>query len=115
MLTAHDLPVTAPCDVSWAELDGEGRARMCARCDRTVHDLSMLRLSEVAALVAEPGQTCVRYEHRSDGRLVMPVASVESATQSLAAALPGVLRSEGAERVLRLAQLATMIRSAFGG
>lgn len=46
-----NLPSASPCDVSWAEMDGDGRVRRCSRCGKQVYDVVSLPRSEALALV----------------------------------------------------------------
>ena len=35
-----------PCDEKWQAMTPEGRARVCGRCDKAVHDLSLYSIDE---------------------------------------------------------------------
>jgi hypothetical protein len=56
-----------PCDEPWEAMAPAGCARICARCDKAVHDLSLHTFDEAEALLrADPG-TCVRARIDADG------------------------------------------------
>ena len=58
----RDLKVSfpTPCGERWEIMSPAGRARVCARCDKAVHDLSQFELGEAEAMLrAKPG-ACVR-------------------------------------------------------
>jgi hypothetical protein len=73
------ITIANPCDEDWDAMVGDDRVRMCARCDKQLHDLSRLTRAEATRLVAEPAQAgdddaqesvCVRLVRRSDGTVV---------------------------------------------
>ncbi len=49
----RDLRVSfpKPCDERWEAMAPEGRARLCARCDTVVHDLSQFEPDEAGLTV----------------------------------------------------------------
>lgn len=68
-----DVPITTPCGADWNAMSPAGaRARLCAQCDKTVHDLSAMKSAEVEALVAA-GPLCVRYLYDVHGRILFDV------------------------------------------
>lgn len=70
------IRIAEPCSESWAGMTGErdgldDRRRTCAKCDKTVHDLSQLTRAEVEVLVATGRNLCGRYFQRHDGAVVL--------------------------------------------
>lgn len=52
-----------PCGNTWDTLDGDGKARHCAACNRQVHNLAALTPEGFEALqAAEPDRLCVVWE-----------------------------------------------------
>jgi hypothetical protein len=64
---AIDIP--APCSEAWKSMAGSERTRHCARCDRQIHNLSVLSEAEIAEL-ASRADVCVSLEVKGDGTLV---------------------------------------------
>ncbi|MCA9300002.1 MAG: hypothetical protein KDA28_13100 [Phycisphaerales bacterium] len=66
-----DVRIASPCPMRWEDLQpGEGSARFCTACSRTIHDLTSMTRDEVQALLeSEPG-ACGMLRRRVDG-LVM--------------------------------------------
>jgi hypothetical protein len=65
---AIDFP--EPCTVAWDDMLPERRARLCAACDRRVHDLTAYSAAEVAALIGGgEDRICARAEIAPDGRV----------------------------------------------
>lgn len=56
-----------PCGERWDEMEASGRGRLCARCDRLIHDLSEYNADGVEALLRADPDTCVRAEVGADG------------------------------------------------
>jgi len=50
---------TNPCSEKWADMTGEERKRLCAKCKEHVHDVSHLSLSSVADAFIDSGK-CVK-------------------------------------------------------
>ena len=67
------LPIPTPCTVPWEEMTPTRGGRHCARCDRTVVDLSALTPTRVAAWVALHAATgfCARQRVDPEGELVL--------------------------------------------
>jgi hypothetical protein len=66
-----DVPITTPCDADWSTMSPtETRARLCAACDKVVHDLSAMDEREVRAVLRD-GPACVRYVYDLHGRIVL--------------------------------------------
>jgi hypothetical protein len=88
-LRAADL-IGEPCTEAWDEMEGAGARRSCARCSKTVVDLSGMTEDEVLAH-ARPG-TCVRVPIDEDGgiRLAMPIVPLSRLRARPAPALAAV-------------------------
>jgi hypothetical protein len=68
-----------PCEERWDEMVGDDRVRHCARCDRTVHDLSEMSALEAEIRLLNTGERapCIRYARHADGSIVhAPLARV---------------------------------------
>jgi hypothetical protein len=52
-------------------MTGDGKARFCSYCQKTVHDLSAMKLEEAERLLCESaGSLCVRFHRAQDGQVV---------------------------------------------
>ena len=82
-----------PCDQNWEGMAPAGCARICAKCDTAVHDLSQYELGEAEALLRENPSTCVRARIRADGRIALKprLNSVTARMMIAVAATAGVL------------------------
>lgn len=56
-----------PCEERWEEMRPAGCHRLCARCDKVIHDLSQLDIDEVQALLRRDPDSCVRASIGADG------------------------------------------------
>lgn len=66
-----ELRIAGPCAEDWEAMEGDERARRCARCAHDVFDLSALDVVAARRLVAErTGRMCVRFYRREDGRVL---------------------------------------------
>jgi hypothetical protein len=66
-----NLRIASPCPEDWAGMDGDEKQRRCARCDRTVYNLSAMTDVEVEALAsAQSAAWCARYYERADGMIM---------------------------------------------
>ena len=63
-----DLPVPAPCGADWHTMDGTAQRRVCASCDRAVHDLSAMTQSDAIETIQKPN-VCVRYTVTPTGQI----------------------------------------------
>lgn len=65
----RDLRVSfpRPCDERWEAMAPSGCDRVCARCDKRIHDLSHYELDEAEALLRRNPDTCVRARIDADG------------------------------------------------
>jgi hypothetical protein len=66
--------VASPCNASWDDMHGDDRVRLCLHCDKHVHDLSAMTLTEAEDFVEraaeEAGFVCVRFYRRADGTIL---------------------------------------------
>jgi len=60
-----------PCDERWEAMAPAGCDRVCARCDKVIHDLSRLELGEAEALLRRNPDTCVRASIGADGTVAL--------------------------------------------
>jgi hypothetical protein len=60
-----------PCDEKWEAMTPAGCARICARCDKPVHDLSQYSVGEAEALMRRDSGACVRARVQRDGSLAL--------------------------------------------
>lgn len=66
-----DIPIDTPCGADWSQMAAtEARARLCAECNKVVHDLSAMSEREVRAVVGG-GPVCVRYLYDVHGRVLL--------------------------------------------
>ena len=75
-----------PCPEEWVAMAPDGRGRMCARCDKLIHDLSQYTLEEAEGLVRRSGDTCVRARVGADGAVALKGAGVRGARRMVVAA-----------------------------
>jgi hypothetical protein len=62
------------CPVSWAELEGDEKAKFCGKCRRTITNLSELTEEARDAFSAKPqrAECCITYYRRPSGEFVTP-------------------------------------------
>jgi hypothetical protein len=94
-----------PCDEDWEEMTPADRARVCARCDKAVHDLSNFSFDEANALVRADSEVCVRARVQPDGSVALKpsrrgdarrmVIAVAASAGLLAASAPAMAKKEG--------------------
>jgi hypothetical protein len=86
-----------PCGEKWEAMTVEGRARICARCDKAVHDLSHFSLDEAEALLRRNPDTCVRARIGGDGAVTLkPGRRGDARRMVIAAAATAGLLAVGA-------------------
>jgi hypothetical protein len=65
------MTIRSPCTESWDEMRGDERVRFCAKCEKSVYDLSALPREEAERfLVENTGRACMRLRRRADGTVV---------------------------------------------
>lgn len=66
----NELPISTPCGVDWNGMTKtEARARLCAHCDKLVHDISAMSEPEARGVLAK-GPACVRFLYDADGNVL---------------------------------------------
>lgn len=64
-----EVRIATPCGESWEKMTPEGGGRLCAACDKVVHDLSSLSEARARRLMASKGNLCVRYLYDEHGNI----------------------------------------------
>lgn len=65
------LEIAQPCPERWDQMTPGPTGRQCARCEKQVHDLSVLTSKQIERLLdRSDGQLCVRLTRRADGSLL---------------------------------------------
>ena len=68
LLDSIDVP--APCPKSWDAMTGDNKARVCASCEKDVHNISGMTRGEVKKLLFQSNESvCIRMEKDADGRI----------------------------------------------
>lgn len=63
--------VSAPCPMSWDNMDGDSKIRFCAGCSRNVYNLSAMTEDEAEAFVEANGSSqCMTFYRRADGKIM---------------------------------------------
>jgi len=66
----EEAAIVTPCDADWSGMTPvEARRRLCAACDKVVHDLSAMSERD-ARQALRSGPICVRYLHDVHGNIV---------------------------------------------
>jgi hypothetical protein len=64
------LDIPRPCPIAWSSMSGEGTARTCERCLRSVHDFSILSSMQIQSLLSDPSKrVCARMDWKAAQRL----------------------------------------------
>lgn len=66
---ASHVELRTPCGEDWDAMAGGDEIRRCVRCDRDVHDLDLMAPRNVAELLLDGSDGCVRFR-RPDDRVV---------------------------------------------
>jgi hypothetical protein len=67
----ENIRIASPCSEEWDAMDGNGRVRHCAQCDKQVFNLSGMSRADAEVLVRErAGSICVRLYQREDGTVL---------------------------------------------
>jgi hypothetical protein len=65
------IRIAKPCPASWAEMEGDEKARHCTHCNLKVYNLTAMTRAEAEQLIAtRDGRLCLRYYRRADGRIM---------------------------------------------
>jgi hypothetical protein len=100
-MDAKDLALSFRCDERWEAMPGDDRARRCARCDHSVHDLSARTELGARVLLATARKPCVRYAVEADGSVRFRPSRLAKVAAALLAFLPAVARAEPDEASAR--------------
>lgn len=93
-MNRNEIPIHTPCGADWSSMDAvEARARLCAECNKVVHDVSAMKASEVRGLLAD-GPVCVRYLYDVHGRVLLGGAPAGARIVPASALLSRVARSK---------------------
>lgn len=66
-----NLRIASPCNESWDDMVGDQRTRFCARCQKSVHNVSEMTRDEAETfLQSTAGAACVRMYQRTDGTVL---------------------------------------------
>jgi Carboxypeptidase regulatory-like domain len=90
-----------PCRETWEAMAPAGCGRLCARCDKVVHDLSLYDLDEAQALLRSAPDSCVRARIGADGAVMLKPARRAGARRMIAAAATVGLLAAGAPAFAR--------------
>jgi hypothetical protein len=64
------LDIPRPCPMAWSSMRAEGIARTCERCQRAVHDFSILSATQIQSLLSDPSKrVCARMDWKAVQRL----------------------------------------------
>src|SRR6516225_4044473 len=101
--------IRTPCGADWSSMSPRGSARLCASCDKLVHDLSAMSESNARRLLGETHDSlCVRYLYDQTGEIWF--AEHSSRIPSAPA-----LGMRAAAAALALAATAPLLTQACGG
>jgi hypothetical protein len=65
------IAITKPCPADWSQMTGDDRQRLCAQCNKHVHNLSALTPRELQHFVdRHDGTECIGYELHPDGSIL---------------------------------------------
>lgn len=93
-MNRSDVPIHTPCGADWSGMSSvEARARLCADCNKVVHDVSAMKAHEVRGLLAA-GPVCVRYLYDVHGRVLLGGAPPGARIVPASALLSRVARSK---------------------
>ena len=96
-MRTDDVPITTPCGASFDGMSAVDAARrMCASCNKVVHDLSAMSEADARTTVAD-GPVCVRYLYDVHGNVLF------SAPPGARVVPAGALLSKAAKSRLRRA------------
>jgi len=68
-MNKSQAPIATPCGASWEEMTPDSGARLCATCDKLVHDLSSMTEQRARRLLASKENLCVRYLFDEHGNI----------------------------------------------
>jgi hypothetical protein len=66
-----ELRIATPCHADWDEMTGDERVRFCARCEKSVYNISAMPRAEAEAFIRRrDGRVCIRLYRRRDGTVI---------------------------------------------
>ncbi|HEY9774491.1 MAG TPA: hypothetical protein V6C81_11875 [Planktothrix sp.] len=66
-----ELMIAAPCQMSWQEMEGDEKKRLCHGCHKHVYNISEMTRKEANKFLLENGTTeCMRLYRRADGTII---------------------------------------------
>jgi len=69
--TVNGIRIASPCDMSWDEMEGDGRKRFCTGCRLHVFNISEMDVEEAAQMISDStDRLCVRLYRRRDGSVL---------------------------------------------
>lgn len=61
----------SPCSEDWDRMTGTGPSRMCGKCNKLVHNFSLMTAAEITQVVrSAPGGVCVKLYRRADDTIL---------------------------------------------
>ena len=65
------IAVASPCQVSWNDMVGDDRVRICSQCNLSVYNISAMTKPEAESFIANAeGRICARLYRRADGSIL---------------------------------------------
>ncbi len=64
------IVIKTPCSERWSRMNGDDKRRFCARCKKSVYNLSAMSKEEAEQLLTSNGKICVRMYRRRDGTVL---------------------------------------------
>lgn len=81
--------IASPCSESWEGMSGDDRARFCAKCGKSVFNLSAMARDEAERFLVENTGACLRLYRRPDGTVLTSDCPVGSRQKRRLAILRG--------------------------
>jgi len=71
IIRLEQMDVPRPCSIGWSSMQGSDATRLCAVCEREVHDVAAMTRAEAEALLNDrDARICVRLTRGIDGEVV---------------------------------------------
>ena len=65
------IQIASPCPASWADMDGDDRARFCGSCRKHVYNIAEMTAHEALGLIERnEGHLCLKLYRRRDGTVL---------------------------------------------
>ncbi len=68
-MNKSNVVIATPCGERWEAMTPDGGGRLCATCDKVVHDLSAMSEERAKRLLASKQNLCVRYLFDEHGNI----------------------------------------------